>query len=118
MVLADSARTDAASEQRRLDAGQRLPLLGVPVAIKDDVEVAGEVTTMWTSAYGAAKPHDAEVVRRLRAAGATVLGKTTVPELCIWPSTETITFATCNPWNTTRTPGGSRGRPGAYRFGL
>ncbi|MBV8929688.1 MAG: amidase, partial [Mycobacteriaceae bacterium] len=52
VVLADSARAEAAAAQRRLDAGDRLPLLGVPVAIKDDVDVAGEVTTMGTGGYG------------------------------------------------------------------
>jgi amidase len=110
VVFADTARSEATTAQQRLDAGDRLPLLGVPVAIKDDVDTAGEVTTVGTSAYGAAKPHDADVVRRLRAAGATILGKTTLPELCIWSFTETPSFgATRNPWDTTRTPGGSSG---------
>jgi amidase len=110
VVLADTARTEADSAQRRLDAGVRLPLLGVPVAVKDDVDVAGQVTTVGSRAHGPAKSHDSEVVRRLRDAGATILGKTTLPELCIWGFTETIAFgATCNPWDTTRTPGGSSG---------
>ncbi len=110
VVLEESARAEAAAAQRRLDAGERLPLLGVPVAIKDDVDVAGEVTTMGTSAHGAAKEHDAEVVRLLRTAGAVILGKTHVPELCIWPFTESLTFgATRNPWDVDRTPGGSSG---------
>jgi amidase len=110
VVPADTARMEATIAQQRLDAGERLPLLDVPVAIKDDVDVAGEVTTMGMSAHGAAKPQDADVVRRLRAAGATVLGKTTLPELCSWSFTETITFgATRNPWDTMRTLGGSSG---------
>ena len=110
VVLADPARAEAAAVQQRLDAGERLPLLGVPIAIKDDVDVAGEVTTMGTSAYGAPKACDAEVVRRLRAAGAVIIGKTQVPELTIWPFTESLTFgATRNPWDTDRTPGGSSG---------
>src|SRR6202165_3858445 len=110
IVLAHTARTEAIAAQRRLDTGERLPLLGVPVAIKDDTDVAGEVTTMGTSAYGPAATQDAEVVRRLREAGAVIIGKTAVPELCIWPFTETVTFgATRNPWDTTRTPGGSSG---------
>jgi amidase len=110
VVLADSARAEAAAAQRRLDAGERLPLLGVPVAIKDDVDVAGEVTAMGTGAHGPPKDEDAEVVRRLRAAGAVILGKTMVPELCIWPFTESLTFgATRNPWDVGRTPGGSSG---------
>jgi amidase len=114
IVLADTARAEAEAAQRRLDAGERLPLLGVPVAIKDNVDVAGTTTTLGTGAYGSAKTQDAEVVRRLRAAGAVILGKTAVPELCIWPFTETLAFgATRNPWDTTRTPGGSSGGAGA-----
>src|SRR5262245_1747399 len=74
VVLADSARSEAAAAQARLEAGERRPLLGVPIAIKDDVDVAGEVTTYGTGAYGPAKTTDAEVVRRLRAAGAVILG--------------------------------------------
>ena len=114
VVLANTARQEAAAAQARLDAGERLPLLGVPIAIKDDVDVAGEVTTYGSSADGPAAAQDAEVVRRLRAAGAVVIGKTAVPELTIWPFTETVTFgATRNPWDTAYTPGGSSGGSGA-----
>ena len=114
VVLADSARQQAVAAQARLDAGERLPLLGVPIAIKDDADVAGELTTYGTSAHGPARTEDSEVVRRLRAAGAVILGKTAVPELMIWPFTETMTFgATRNPWHTDYTPGGSSGGSGA-----
>ena len=114
VVLADTARQEAAAAQARLDAGERLPLLGVPIAIKDDVDVAGEVTTYGSAAYGPAKTEDAEVVRRLRAAGAVIVGKTTVPEMMIWSFTETVEFgSTRNPWNTDYTPGGSSGGSGA-----
>jgi amidase len=110
VVLADTARREAAAAQDRINAGERLPLLGVPIAIKDDVDVEGEVTTYGSSAHGPAPSHDAEVVRRLRDAGAVILGKTSVPELMIWPFTETLTFgATRNPWHTDFTPGGSSG---------
>lgn len=110
VVLAETARAEAASAQQRLAAGERLPLLGVPVAIKDSTDVAGVTTTYGTSAHGPAVAHDAEVVRRLRAAGAVILGKTAVPEAMIFPFTESLTFgATVNPWNTARTPGGSSG---------
>ncbi|WP_141681990.1 amidase [Mycobacterium malmoense] len=110
VVLSDSARYEAAAAQERLDAGDRLPLLGVPIAIKDDVDVAGEVTTYGSGGHGPAATSDAEVVRRLRAAGAVILGKTNVPELMMFPYTESLTFgATRNPWDLRRTPGGSSG---------
>lgn len=110
VVLADRARREAAAAQSRLDAGERLPLLGVPVAIKDDVDVAGEVTTFGSGGHGPAVSSDAEVVRRLRAAGAVIIGKTNVPELMMMPYTESLTFgATRNPWDPRRTPGGSSG---------
>lgn len=114
VVLAAAARKSAAAAQERLDAGERLPLLGVPIAVKDDVDVAGEVTTYGSTAHGPAPTKDAEVVRLLREAGAVILGKTTVPELMIWPFTETVSFgATHNPWDISRTPGGSSGGSGA-----
>ena len=110
VVLAESARAEAAAAQQRLDEGESRPLLGVPIAIKDNVDVAGAYTTIGTNAHGPEEARDAEVVRRLRAAGAVIIGKTACPELCMWPFTETVTFgATRNPWNKTRTPGGSSG---------
>lgn len=110
VVCYDAARKDAEMAQQRLAAGVRRPLLGVPIAIKDDVDVAGEATTYGSGAHGPAVTDDAEVVRRLRAAGAVVIGKTAVPELMIMPFTESLTFgATRNPWNPRRTPGGSSG---------
>ena len=114
VVLADSARREAAAAQQRLDAGERLPLLGVPIAIKDDVDVAGEFTCFGSSAFDLAATTDAEVVRRLREAGAVILGKTAVPEMMLWPFTETVAFgATHNPWDLAYTPGGSSGGSGA-----
>lgn len=114
VVLADTARQEALAAQRRLDAGERLPLLGVPVAIKDDVDVSGQLTACGSSAVTSPVSRDAEVVRRLRAAGAVILGKTAVPELMIFPFTESLTFGvTRNPWNTALTPGGSSGGSGA-----
>jgi amidase len=110
IVLSDSARYEATVAQDRLDAGERLPLLGVPIAIKDDVDVAGEVTTYGSGAHRPAVTSDAEVVRRLRAAGVVIIGKTNSPELMMFPYTESLAFgATRNPWNLSRTPGGSSG---------
>src|SRR3954469_24458741 len=106
------AEADQADARRRSD-GDR-PLLGVPVALKDNVDVAGELTTHGTSAHGGPATEDAEMVRRLRAAGAVVLGKTHLPELAIYPWTESATFGTTrNPWDLNRTTGGSSGGSGA-----
>jgi amidase len=86
------------------------PLAGVPVAIKDDADVEGEITAWGTSAYGDPKPVDSDVVTRLREAGAIVIGKTNVPEMTMWPWTLSATFGSVrNPWGTDRTPGGSSG---------
>ncbi len=110
VVRTAAARADAATAQQRLDAGERLPLLGVPIAIKDDTDVAGETTTYGGTAHGPAPAKDAEVVRLLREAGAVILGKTAVPEMMLWPFTETVSYgATHNPWDLSRTPGGSSG---------
>jgi len=110
VVLAERALVEAAQADGRRGSGDRRPLLGVPVAIKDDTDVAGEVTTHGTNAFGPPAAADGEIVRRLRSAGAVVLGKTNVPELEIFPFTENPTYgATRNPWDLDRTPGGSSG---------
>ncbi len=86
-------------------------MLGVPVAIKDDTDVAGE-RTAWGSLATDSGPtqQDADVVARLREAGAIIIGKTNVPELTLWPFTETLAFgATRNPWKTDYSTGGSSG---------
>jgi amidase len=110
VVLSERARLEAEQAQARRGAGNERPLLGVPVAVKDDIDVAGEVTAVGTNAHGEPARADAEVVRRLREAGAVIIGKTNVPELTLWPFTETATFgATRNPWDRQRAPGGSSG---------
>ena len=110
IVLAEMALRQAkdidAQPRRRLV----LPLLGVPVAIKDDTDVAGEITAWGTNAYGLPREDDAEVVTRLRRAGAIIIGKTNVSELTAWPWTASSTWGiTRNPWDPDRTPGGSSG---------
>jgi amidase len=110
VLFAERARLEAEQADARLGEGSERPLLGVPIAVKDDIDVAGEVTAFGTNAYGGPAPADAEVVRRLRTAGAVLIGKTNVPEMTIWPFTESATFGvTRNPWDQQRTPGGSSG---------
>jgi amidase len=85
-------------------------LAGVPIAVKGDTQVAGQVTTHGSKSYGPAEQADAEIVRRLRAAGAIPIGITNVPELTIFPWTASdATGVTRNPWDVERTPGGSSG---------
>lgn len=87
-----------------------LPLAGVPVAVKDNIPVAGEPMRGGSQASSArASEADHEVVRRLRAAGAIVVGLTRIPELCIWPFSDGPLGTARNPWNTERTAGGSSG---------
>ena len=110
VVLAERALIEADQADSRHAAGDDRPLLGVPVAIKDNVDVAGTVTTGGTAAHGPPASEDAELVRRLRAAGCVILGKTTLPELAIMGTTEGPAFGvTRNPWDLDRTPGGSSG---------
>jgi amidase len=113
-VLAERAVEEAERADQRRASGETGPLLGVPIAVKDNVDVAGEVTAHGTNAYGGAAIDDAHMVKRLREAGAVIVGKTNLPELAIWPFTESETWGiTRNPWDLTRSPGGSSGGAGA-----
>ncbi|WP_319451834.1 MULTISPECIES: amidase [unclassified Mycobacterium] len=110
VVLRTQALADAAEADRKRAAGEELPLLGIPIAVKDDVDVAGVPTRFGTSYEGAPAAADAEVVRRLRAAGAIIVGKTNTCELGQWPFTSGPAFGhTRNPWSREHTPGGSSG---------
>jgi amidase len=110
VTFPERALAEAGQADGRAGAGDTRPLLGVPVAIKDDLDVAGAATALGGDAHGGPVAADAEVVRRLRVAGAVILGKTNVPELAITPWTESPTFGvTRNPWDRLRTPGGSSG---------
>src|SRR3954453_7306269 len=115
VVLAERVLGEDHQADARGRAGEERPLLGVPVAIKDDTDVAGVPTARGTAASDLTpRPGDAESVRRLRAAGAVIVGKTNVPELMMWPWTEGVSFgAARNPWAPDRTPGGSSGGSGA-----
>jgi amidase len=107
----ERARAAAAEADQALAAGDRRPLLGVPMTFKEAFNVAGLPTT-WgiPGAEHAQAGEDAVVVRRLRAAGAVVIGKTNVPFMLYdWQSYNAIYGTTNNPWDLARTPGGSSG---------
>jgi len=110
VVLEERARGEAKLVEDRLARGHVMPLAGVPIALKDVEDLEGEVTTWGTAAFDEPAAADGAMVRRLRAAGAVVIGKTNLPELAICGFTETEAWGiTRNPWNTTNTPGGSSG---------
>ncbi|MGY1603243.1 amidase [Geodermatophilus sp. SYSU D00815] len=103
-ALAEASAVDAAPERATL------PLAGVPVAVKDNVEVAGEVCTDGSLACPTdPATADHEVVARLRAAGAVVVGITRVPELCLYAATDGPGTVTRNPWDTALSAAGSSG---------
>jgi len=109
-VFAEKALLEAEQAEARVSAGEERPLLGVPIAVKDEFAVAGEVTTWGTDGFDEPAKEDAEMVRRLREAGAIVVGLTLLPEMAICGFTESATYGvTRNPWNPQRTPGGSSG---------
>ncbi|MET7697398.1 amidase [Streptomyces sp. NPDC005485] len=110
VVRAEAALVEADAADKELAAGVRRPLLGVPVAVKDDMDVAGEPTAFGCEGAFPPVTQDGEAVRRLRAAGAVILGKTNTCEFGQWPFTEGPAFGvTRNPWNPEHTPGGSSG---------
>ncbi len=110
IVRSERARTEAAEADRRISSGERLPLLGVPVAIKDDVDLADAPTAFGCAGSFPPKSRDCEMVRRLREAGAVIVGKTNTPEVGLYPFTEGRAFGvTRNPWSLDHTPGGSSG---------
>ncbi|MGW0432980.1 amidase [Micromonospora sp. NPDC003197] len=104
---------EAIVEAEKVDEQEELadlPLAGVPVAVKENTAVAGLPT--WNGSAAARSPvaeDDHEVVRRLRGAGAVILGVTRMPELGLWALTDDETATTRNPWRIDRTPGGSSG---------
>jgi amidase len=113
-VFDEQALLEAEQAEARLKGGDERPLLGVPIAIKDEVDVRGEINLHGTDAFEEPAKADCEIVRRLREAGAIVVGLTLLPELAICGFTESATYGvTRNPWNRQRTPGGSSGGSGA-----
>jgi amidase len=103
-ALAEADRVD-----ERADRAQ-LPLAGVPVAVKDNIAVAGEwLGNGSTGSDRSPQPADHPIVERLRAAGAVIVGLTNVPELCVFASTDSPGVISRNPWDPNRSPGGSSG---------
>jgi amidase len=105
------ARQAAREADASLARGERLPLLGVPVMVKESYNVAGLPTTWGMPAFkDFVAEEDALAVTRLKGAGVVILGKTNVPlGLADWQSYNDIHGVTNNPWDKTRTPGGSSG---------
>ena len=110
VVLGERALLEAEQAEARLKGGDERPLLGVPIALKDNHNLAGVLTANGTDGYADPATADAEMVRRLREAGAIVVGKTHLPELAVCGFTESATWGVSrNPWSPGRTPGGSSG---------
>lgn len=108
-LFTDEARAEAAALATRSDLAE-LPLAGLPILIKDNIPVAGHPMRVGSQATSAeSQPADHEVVRRLREAGAVILGTTRVPELCVFGSTDSSYGHVSNPWNQRHVPGGSSG---------
>ncbi|MGI9557279.1 MAG: amidase, partial [Solirubrobacterales bacterium] len=113
-VYEERARAGAKEADARIGKGEEAPLLGVPVALKDDLDVAGEVTYHGTRAFDEPATQDSFHWARIRDAGAVLLGKTNLPELGIYGFTESDGWGvTRNPWDLGRTPAGSSGGSGA-----
>lgn len=114
VVLADEARADADRIDASLQPSDARPLLGVPIAVKDNLDVAGQFTNLGTKAIDQPASADDPLVHKLRESGAILIGKTNCSDLMVWPFTETSEWgATRNPWDTEYSPGGSSGGAGA-----
>ncbi len=115
-VLADEARAGAAAADRAVAAGEPLgPLHGVPITVKENIDMAGLPTTNGVASLaGATARGDAPVVERMRAAGAIPIGRTNLPDFGMRVHTDSSLHGlTRNPWNHDRTAGGSSGGEGS-----
>ena len=110
------ARSEALNAERSVMRGDELGRLhGVPFTAKDSFDTAGLRTARGSLLFADNTPAgDATTIERLRSAGGILLGKTNIPEFVLWVETDNrISGPTCNPWDLTRTPGGSSGGEGA-----
>src|SRR5262249_33912322 len=111
-VLADQARSAAAEADRKVASGELLgPLHGVPFTVKENIDIAGLPTTWGVPALSkTVVPLDAPVVERVRAAGGIPIGRTNLPDMGLRMHTDSSLYGlTRNPWNLSRTAGGSSG---------
>ncbi len=110
-VTPDLALQQAREADERRAAGEDTPLLGVPMAIKDVITTKGiETTAASRILEGYVPPYDATVTRKIREAGAVILGKTNLDEFAMgWSTENSGYFVTHNPWDLDRVPGGSSG---------
>jgi amidase len=114
-VLAEEALRAADDADRRLAAGDEVgPLHGVPVTVKENIDLAGHPTTQGVAALAGAVPAmDAPHIAHLRAAGAIPLARTNLPDFALrWHTDNAVYGATRNPWDASRTAGGSSGGEG------
>src|SRR4051794_38637267 len=120
LLQADSARREATAADLARTSGADRPVLGVPVTIKESIDVVGTASTAGVTARAEHRAaRDAATVARLRAAGAVILGKTNVcPYLADFIADNPIYGRTNNPWDLTRTPGGSSGGSAALAAGF
>jgi amidase len=107
----DRARRDAESADGKRARGEDAPLLGLPMTLKESINVRGLRTTVGMPFWKDFRSeHDAPVTTRVKTAGALVMAKTNVPQmLADWQAANPVYGRTNNPWDLTRTPGGSTG---------
>ena len=116
VILEESALAEARAADERLAAGHEVgPLHGVPVTIKENIDLMGSATTQGIVAMKNSMPRtDAPVVAYLKQAGAIPIGRTNMPDYGLrWHTDNDLNGATLNPWDPCRTPGGSSGGEGA-----